>query len=276
MIIQNASDLKIARLYHYQPCNMDWMRQIILDRKIQFSNPRDFNDPWDCRPYFYIPEADDQRACERCVQWFDAAARKQAPGLDEQEHARKIIQLRNNRPSFERFIRDLSESIIEAINKIYRVYCLSTKPDSTLVWSHYSNNHQGVCLEFACNNIVFGSATQIQYSEEYPPLDFAIDAQDRLGLLPLFVKSDAWSYEDEYRVIAQEVFELPRTTILRTRKNFLKYPPGALRAIIMGCMIPQSDAAELRRIIDQQFPPHVALKRAVRTPNRYDLSILMC
>jgi hypothetical protein len=44
----------------------------------------------------------------------------------------------------------------------------------------------------------------------------------------------------------------------------------------MGCMIPQSDAAELRRIIDEQFPPYVALKRAVRTPDRYSLSILMC
>ena len=95
-------------------------------------------------------------------------------------------------------------------------------------------------------------------------------------MLPLFVKSDVWSYEDEYRVIAQEVFQLPRTDILRTRKNLTKCPPGALRAVIMGCMIPQSDAAELRRIIDQQFPQRVALKRAVRSPDRYSLSIVMC
>jgi hypothetical protein len=131
-------------------------------------------------------------------------------------------------------------------------------------------------LEFSCDNIVFGSAIQIQYSREYPSLNLAIDGQDPFGILPLFVKSDAWGYEDEYRVIAQEVFQLPRTDILRTRRNLLKCPPGALRAVIMGCMIPQSDAAELRRMIDQQFPQRVALKRAVRSPDRYSLSIVTC
>jgi hypothetical protein len=164
--------------------------------------------------------------------------------------------------------------MIGELNRIYRVYCLSTKADSTLMWSHYSNNHQGVCLEFACDNLVFASSIQIQYSEEYPTLNFTIDGQDPLGLLPLLVKSDVWSYEEEYRVIAQEVFQLPRADILRTRRNFLNCPPGALRAVIMGCMIPQPDAAELRRIIDRQLPQHVPLKRAVRSPDRYSLSIV--
>jgi hypothetical protein len=163
MRIQNARDMNITRLYHYQRFNADWIRQILFDRKIHFSNPKDFNDPWDCRPYFRIPEADDRQACERCVQWFDTAARKKAHRLDEQEHAGRIMQLRNDRPSFERIIRDLSESIVGEIHRSYRVYCLSTTPDSTLMWSHYSNNHQGVCLEFSCSNIVFGSAICIQY-----------------------------------------------------------------------------------------------------------------
>jgi len=276
MMIQTAHEVKISRLYHYQRFNSDWIRQILFDRKIYFSNPANFNDPWDCRPYFNIPSADDRVACERCIQWFAAAARKRTPVVDEQEHARKLLELRNNRSSFERQIQDFSEAMIGEINRIYRVYCVSAKADSTLMWSHYSDNHQGVCLEFSCDNIVFGSAIQIQYSSEYPSLNFAIDGQDPLGMLPLFVKSDVWGYEDEYRVIAQEVFRLPRADILRTRRNLAKCPPGALRAIIMGCMIPQSDAAELRRIIDQQFPQRVELKRAVRSPDRYSLSIVTC
>lgn|SRR5215472_1581863 len=276
MIIQNAYELKISRLYHYQRLNLDWLRQIIFDQKIYFSNPANFNDPWDCRPYFNIPPADDHVACERCIQWFAAVARKRTPCLDEQEHARKVLELRNNRSSFEQQIHAFSDGMVGEINRIYRVYCLSTKADSTLMWSHYTNDHQGICLEFACDNIVFGSAIQIQYSREYPLLDFAIDGQDPLGMLPLFVKSDVWSYEDEFRVIAQEVFQLPRADILRTRRNLLRYPPGSLKAVILGCMIPQSDAMELRGIMDQQFPQRVALKRAVRSPDRYSLSIVNC
>jgi hypothetical protein len=276
MIIQNAHELNIPRLYHYQRLNLDWLRQILFDQKIYFSNPANFNDPWDCRPYFNIPAADDHVACERCIQWFASAARKRTPCLDEQEHARKVLELRNNRSSFEQQIRSFSEAMVGEINRIYRVYCLSTKADSTLMWSHYTDNHQGICLEFACDNIVFGSAIQIQYSREYPLLDFAIDGQDPLGMLPLFVKSDVWSYEGEFRVIAQEIFQLPRVDILRTRSNLLRYPPGSLKAVIMGCMIPQSDAIKLRGIIDQQFPQRVALKQTVRSPNLYSLSIVNC
>ena len=90
------------------------------------------------------------------------------------------------------------------------------------------------------------------------------------------MKSDVWSYEDEFRVIAQEIFQLPRVDILRTRRNLLKFPPGSLKSIIMGCMIPQSDAMKLRGIIDRQFPQRVALKQAVRSPDRYSLSIVNC
>jgi hypothetical protein len=124
--------------------------------------------------------------------------------------------------------------------------------------------------------MVFGSALEVQYSDKYPSLEFAIDGKDPLGLLPLVVKSDVWRYENEYRVVAQENFQLPREDILRTRRNFLKYPPGALRAVIMGCMVCQSDVAELRKIIDQQFRPYVALKRAVRNRDDYGLSIVVC
>jgi hypothetical protein len=60
LIIQTAHELKISRLYHYQRFNPDWIRQILFDRKIYFSNPANFNDPWDCRPYFNIPPAGQQ------------------------------------------------------------------------------------------------------------------------------------------------------------------------------------------------------------------------
>ena len=112
MIIQNAHELKIPRLYHYLQFNLDWIRQILFDQRIYLSNPESFNDPWDCRPYFNIPSPDDHLACERCIQWFADAARKRTPRLDEQEHARKALELKNNRSSFERQIRDFSEAMV--------------------------------------------------------------------------------------------------------------------------------------------------------------------
>ena len=42
-----ASEMKVTSLYNYQTFCGDWLRQIMLDRRIHFSNPKYFNDPWD-------------------------------------------------------------------------------------------------------------------------------------------------------------------------------------------------------------------------------------
>lgn len=39
------------------------------------------------------------------------------------------------------------------IQKEIGVYCLTTVPDSILMWSHYANNHKGVCLEYCGLNV---------------------------------------------------------------------------------------------------------------------------
>jgi len=41
-----------ASLYHYQRFNADHLRAAVVDRSIRFSNSGDFNDRWDCKPFF--------------------------------------------------------------------------------------------------------------------------------------------------------------------------------------------------------------------------------
>jgi hypothetical protein len=41
----DAAMLKIKRLFHYQPFKADWLMTTLLEEKIWFSNPADFNDP---------------------------------------------------------------------------------------------------------------------------------------------------------------------------------------------------------------------------------------
>ena len=34
------------------------------------------------------------------------------------------------------------------MDRRYRIYCLSARADSQLIWGHYADHHRGVCLEF--------------------------------------------------------------------------------------------------------------------------------
>jgi hypothetical protein len=64
------------QLYHYQPFNADWLRQTIVDKRLYFSNPADFNDPWDCQPHFNSASAHDPAQREKHVQFYIRITRK--------------------------------------------------------------------------------------------------------------------------------------------------------------------------------------------------------
>src|SRR5260370_20842940 len=56
LVAPTGAMLKVNRLFHYQQFNAHWLRTRLLEDKIWFSNPAAFNDPWDCRPFFYLPD----------------------------------------------------------------------------------------------------------------------------------------------------------------------------------------------------------------------------
>jgi hypothetical protein len=79
-------------------------------------------------------------------------------------HQQRAARLCNDRAFLERCIYQMS-GIASEIQKRYRVYCLTTKPADTLMWSHYAENHTGICLEFGCANDVLRNARQVVYRE---------------------------------------------------------------------------------------------------------------
>lgn len=89
------------------------------------------------------------------------------------------------------------------------VACFSESYDSLLMWSHYAQNHQGICVEYELlkfNTELKFSPVPIIYSNERTRLS-AID-MDNMGpsSLAFFIgclttKSIEWSYENEWRII---------------------------------------------------------------------------
>jgi hypothetical protein len=64
------------------------------------------------------------------------------------------------------------------MNRRYRIYSLSARPDSQLMWGHYADHHRGVCLEFDVRTPDFSSAIQVDY------LLRPVSSQSGLFLLP--------------------------------------------------------------------------------------------
>lgn len=88
------------------------------------------------------------------------------------------------------------------MSKRFGLICMSTTWHHPLLWSHYAENHQGLCLGFDVpDNDLFGS---VRYVEARPTLQdlgrnnlTELDENDLDKML--HTKFKAWEYEAEYR-----------------------------------------------------------------------------
>jgi len=271
MTWNNAAMMGLDRLYHYQPFDPSRLSKIILDKTLYFSNPGAFNDPWDCRPWWNANALDDPTVFDRHIDFYIMITRRHGH-FPEDEIQQRANFFRSNLELLKKEMEKFSLAIWETINERYRVYCLSSKPDSELMWAHYSNKHQGICLEFDARNELFSQALKLSYQENYPLFDLTVDTVDE-HLMPLTTKSAAWNHEDEYRLIAQEKMAATPENTLMTQSNYIELPDGALTAIIVGCMAPDLTLNAIKKLIEQSTCS-VKLKRAVRERDQYKLSII--
>jgi hypothetical protein len=254
-----AKQCSFETFYHYQPFDRDRVTSILRDQKIFCSDPRNVNDPWDCRPWFdYRPMLADPAKREQIITYFRSAL----PPNTFADPRRPIYEkvLRNNDDALKEAVEMSSRLLTEELAK-RRIYCLTPIPDSTLMWSHYASNHRGLCLEFDKNNPLIEKARPVRYSETYP--EWTPKVANPLDLV--LAKSMDWSYEREFRIVASSV-DGP----LKLYGNFVLLPPGALTSIIVGCE--SKDYAEIVSIV-QEHAPSVSVKRVVRVPNHYKLTI---
>jgi Protein of unknown function (DUF2971) len=271
MKTKTAAEQHIGRLYHYDPYSCPARLAHVLQESVVYcSNPNDFNDPWDCKPHYSKSALNDPVGYRRTVEWFVRAARKIDQSISDAEHTRREGILLNDRPRLEWMVDKLSTSMVEAVIAQYRVYCLSTRPDLPLMWSHYARSHRGVCLEFGVKNELFCGAFPVDYLDAFPEMDLTDNTEDA-ALQALLSKSREWAYENEYRLItAAPGYSFPN--VPPTRDNFVALPTGSLKSVIFGCLMPQSDRENIAALVGK-FAPQVMLKLASRIPDRYALRI---
>src|ERR1700730_10178787 len=204
MQFKTAGTFRINHLYHYQSFNAEFLREVIVDGVIHFSRPSDFNDPWDCRPWFDYDCLADPEIHEQHVQWYLEISRRNRSDIPEAVIQRTADVYRNDLAALAAKVQECSEAMAGAIENQYRIYCLSPKADSELMWAHYAAKHQGVCLEFEVRNDLFYHGFEVQYSVDYPRHRMTGFSGLDEHIAPLLTKSAAWSYENEFRLISDE------------------------------------------------------------------------
>lgn len=263
--------------FKYVTRNTAW--SILRDCSLLWSSPTTFNDPFDMQ--FDFQTTFDEGVVRR--QTLDALwqAHYSDDGLPAGNELGDLIKaVRTIFPKLSR--KEFDEEFGNTIGEILRglplsvtqfnsefrhsledakVLCLSARNDSVLMWSHYSELHGGMVLEFACrpeHDSVWGAAMPVVYSDTVPSLvdnDFLValgSGQSRFDvqqILKQFVTTKAkdWAYEHEWRVVLHQ-------TDPRQLRQTIKFHPAELEAVYFGCRMSESDQIETARVIVKNFP----------------------
>lgn len=100
--------------------------------------------------------------------------------------------------------RKMMKTVVDHFTDEYGLLCTVRHWQSPLMWAHYAQGHEGVCLGF---DVPEGVARQISYTNERtahtidPTRPFGGITFDDL-LKNLTTKSTGWAYEEEWRIFA--------------------------------------------------------------------------
>lgn len=205
-----------AKLYKYRRFDVAALN-MITDHGLYFANPRSFNDPLDCElaiepdigpkkmadllKALFGPEREDHwhHDIASSVHYASEHGDIKVPG-DAREYLKRM----------------LAESIGNQIRKEFDtrgVLAFSATCESVLMWSHYADEHRGICIEFDTSELPHNQLSNVRYdgdrsvkaSDVYAwKLGGDESAAKRAFDTHFYSKAPDWHYEQEWRDIGDK------------------------------------------------------------------------
>jgi hypothetical protein len=246
-----------SSLCKYQSLTSPHTLENLQKRQLWFSKPEKLNDPFDCAaPYLIDPNVTEDEWQSAYKQLSRLARDGLSKTTAEEMRARYFSEGKLN----QKFKDDYVKIVIALIDKNPRTYekigvvCLAEEPDNILMWSHYSNGHRGICLEFDTKYFPLNDSLRlhrVQYKRNYPIIKLvSLLSRTLLYPTPLVTKSTRWKYEREWRLLSEH------------GDTAIKYDIHALKAIYFGCAMSKPDIDRILRLPAKSVPRLYQMKRS--------------
>lgn len=238
--------METVKCYKYRAINKNLLDSLITSR-FYFSNPLGLNDPFDCN-------VDILNVTQHAISKSTGKLK------------RKLENFYSEQETVKRFQENINELGIGSF---------SLKPIDTLLWSHYGDEHNGVCLQydfplsFLQNEENIFGASKVEYLENRVSdwliknislhIDNHYDFITSLLRTTLTSKAPDWRYEEEYRIIRPEsgLYEIPR---------------NILGSVIFGLRTSKEDRDLIKNVIGKYYKK-VEFKKIIRNSNDFGLTI---
>ena len=225
---------KLPILYKYKAINEN-TKEMIKKNIIYLPNNDQLNDPFECKTEYYGKK----NTILRIIYFYKISK--------EDQNDKKLIEhirfaLSAIKPDKERemnAIKKVNDYYKESIEKA-GIGAFTKQSDNILMWSHYANNHGGICMQFDFNkDPVFSEDPfwKVKYKRKYPKINLYGFGPERKYKKGLLTKAKIWKYENERRIVWKD------------GHGKQKINPETLTGIIFGCKIDKKEKSEIREIL---------------------------
>ncbi len=200
------------KLYKYCPVGIYSLRAI-SDAEIYHSSPLLFNDPLDCKPTINA-DIDSDQLIELLRVMSNEPPEEFEKTIDLLGWAAAGFQ--SQAPNEEEFSRALADRVLFHIGAEFGskgVLSLSTGWNEPLMWSHYGDQHKGICIEYDTTNARFPDLKSVEYNasrsiranDAYQwKVKNNKKAQERIFKTYFYAKAPQWAYEHEWRDVVDK------------------------------------------------------------------------
>ncbi|MEI6135772.1 MAG: DUF2971 domain-containing protein [Desulfomonile sp.] len=248
-------DWQTRTLYKYRAINARTF-SLLVNREVYFARSDKLNDPYDCQ-VSVIAAID-----EAIAQTRDQISNNVAERLER--------------------LKKLSEVLANLEGETRKVGVLSLSKDNlnVLMWSHYADEHRGLCIGFRFSpeitqihemNRIIGT-NPCHYCKSNPFADFFEEFVKAEELIPwkefwqailsigMVSKSMWWQPENEVRV-------------LRTEPGLVRFRPEELVEVIFGMRIGEQYKKTIRNILSADDWIHVKYSQITKSSKGFDLAL---
>jgi hypothetical protein len=192
---------------------------------------------------------------------------------------RARVMARSAVPAFNNAVR---RAMTERFPATLGVVCLTREGNQPLMWAHYADSHRGLMFEFdeshACFNRHrsadddFGFLRPVVYSARRPELRLSDDDEgDRAFEIFALTKAEAWSYEQEVRLIWALHAADRKVPTADGEICLLACPLAAIRSITLGCKAAEATQTTIQDLLNRQEAAHIRLRRARMHETAFEL-----
>lgn len=221
-------------LYKYRHFSARTLEQLCRD-EVYYADPGTFNDPLDSRPcvevdcdeetlqhaVFELVRRREEATMSAAAQSIKYRGPKTYGHIDRHSRARaqrtldKLAELATDpeyaeatpRPHVQLLASAMERELLLQYHK--GVFSLAKRFDCPLMWSHYGDQHHGLCLGYAVpadaraslKAVSYGGARVVRASTVATMLVGDVAARDAVDQAVLLKKAHAWRYEKEWRLL---------------------------------------------------------------------------